>query len=427
MKTRRYIPNTNKKTLVKKNALSAPDQGKGKRFGKRPPLNTQHHSTNKYEIDYFHLYESLYRKEVTDWQQARIARYDPFRPITMPIQQLYKDAMLDNHLQGAIENRILRVVNKEFVLKDANDQVDLKRSKYIQTRWFRQMVRRAMESIFYGYSMCFIDDFSSGDIRKIKDIPRENIIPEYGLLLKEAHNIQGESIDYTQFPNFLIYIQLRPDAVGILERITPMTIYKRHSWASWDEFEQIFGVPIRIARTMINTEKHKNELQSWLETMGTASYAIFDKQVDIEVKENQKSDSFNVFMQKISMINKEISKGVVGQTMTMDDGSSQSQAEVHQQTYQEITDADIMEVQDWASDDFLPVMRALGYDIPEGYYIEAREKTVIKPKDKIKIDGELLRSGVRLTKKYIEDTYDVEIEEMPEDGNTDSESLSFFD
>lgn len=402
---------------------------KSNRNGKRPEL-TDTRGSGKMEIDYFRFYESLYRKEVADWQLSRQARRDPFNPITYLIQQLYKDAMLDNHLQGAIENRILRVVNKEVVLKDGNDKVDKNRSKQIQKRWFRYIVRKAMESKFYGYSMCFINDFSSGSIRKVIDIPRENIIPERGLIVKEAFNSSGESIPYTQFPNHLIYIQLLPEAVGILERIAPMTIYKRHSWASWDEFEQIFGVPIRIARTMINTKKHKDELQNWLEVMGTASYGIFDKQTEIEIKENQKSDSFNVFMQKINTINKEMSKGILGQTMTMDDGSSQSQAEVHQQTYQDITDADIMDVQDWISDDFLPVLRNLGYDIPEGYYVELVEKTVIKPKDKIKIDGELLRSGVPLTDEYLEDTYDVKIDkEKPrtEPKTNTSEALSFFD
>lgn len=397
------------------------------RNGKKPPL-TDTRESNKMEIDYFHLYESLYRKEVMHWQNARIMRYDPFRPLTMPIQQLYKDSMLDNHLRGAIESRILRVVNKEIVLKDQTGEIDVERTKFVQKKWTRNLLRKAMESKFYGYSLGFINNFTSGNIIEIIDLPRENVIPERGLLLKDAQNPEGEAIAFRDFSNFLIYIQLSPDAVGILERIAPMTIYKRHSWAAWDEFEQIFGVPIRIAKTMINTKKHKDELQSWLEVMGTSAYAIFDKQTEIEIKENQKTDSFNVFMQKISMINKEMSKGVVGQTMTMDDGSSQSQANVHMEIFDEITKADIMDMQDWFSDDFIPVMRNLGYDIPEGHYMELVEKAIIKPADKIKIDQVLLGAGYNMTREYIEGTYEVELD--PETPRTDrtaqSQPLSFF-
>ncbi len=405
--------------------LAANNQGIRK--GKQPPI-TDTRGTDKLEIDYFHLYESLYRKEVTDWQNARLTRYDPFNPVTYPIQQLYKDAMLDNHLRGAIESRILRIINKEFVFKDKSGQRDDERSAWVQKRWFRQLIRKAIESKFFGYSMVFIQDYSPGNISGFININRENVIPEKYLLLKDAYQPMGESIDYRLFSNNLIYIQLNEDAIGILERIAPMTIFKRHSWASWDEFEQIFGVPIRIARTAINTDKHKNELQSWLETMGTAAYAIFDKQVDIEIKENQKTDSFKVFAEKISIINKEISKGILGQTMTMDDGSSKSQADVHLEIYQDYTDADIMDVQDWISDDFIPVMRNIGYDIPEGHYVELVEKTVVKPENRIKIDQALMAGGWNMTAKYIEDTYDVELD--PDNPRSEAkpavEPLGFF-
>jgi len=392
----------------------------------QPPI-TDTRGSDKLEVDYFRMYESLYRKEVTDWQSARQIRRDPFNPITYLIQQLYKDAMLDNHLQGAIESRILRVVNKRFVFKDTDDKQDDKLSKLINKKWFRHAVRKAIESKFYGYSMFLISDFTSGFIRKVIDIPRENVIPERGLLLKEAFNPSGEAIRFNDFPNFLIYIQLLPEAVGILERLAPMTIYKRHSWASWDDFEQIFGVPIRIARTMINTKKHKDDLQHWLEMMGTASYGIFDKQTEIEIKENQKT---YVFDKKIERINKEMSKGVVGQTMTMDDGASRSQAEVHLQVFQDITDADITDVQDWINDEFLPVMRNLGYPIPEGYTVELIDKKKIKPSEKIKEDGVLMQNGYNLSNEYVESTYYVTLDKENPRSQTakgNNQSLSFFD
>lgn len=382
-----------------------------KKLGRAPEI-IDTRGTEKTEIDYFHFYESLYRKEVSDWLEARHARRDPFRPITYLLQQLYKDAMLDNHLQGAIENRILRVINKEFVLKDVDGKIDKKRSRFVQKKWFRQLIRKALESKFYGYSTVLISDFKSGCIRKFVEIPRENVLPEKGLVIKNAFDPNSTSVKMENFPNFIIHVQLMSDAIGILERIAPMTIFKRHSWASWDEFEQVFGMPIRIARTMINTKKHKDELQQWLETMGTANYAIFDKQTEIEIKENQKTDACNVFLQKIKELNKEMSKGICGQTMTMDDGSSQSQAEVHLEIYNEITNADIADVQDWASDDFLPVMRAHGYDIPEGYYVEITEKEVIKPLDKIKIDKPLLDAGYNLDVEYIQEFYSTPLDKQ---------------
>lgn len=379
--------------------------------GKIPPLNPDLQQDNKFEIDYFRFYESLYRKEIIDWQNARVNRHDPFNPVTYSIQQLYKDSMLDNHLSGAIENRMLRVVNKQFTLKDKDGNPDIERSALIQTKWFKHLVRKALESKFYGYSCCLLRDVTYGSINRIADIPRENVIPERGIILKNSFNPSGESLSILDYPSFVIYIQLMPDAFGILERIAPLTIFKRHSWASWDEFEQIFGVPIRIAKTMIDTKKHKDDLQLWLETMGTSSYGIFDKRVDLEIKENNRSDAHAVFSEKIALLNKEISKGILGQTMTMDDGSSKSQADVHLQTLEEITNADIADIEDWFNDDFINVMRNLGYDIPDGYYLEIISNASINPAEKIKIDGVLMQNGWNLTKEYIEQTYEVKVDE----------------
>lgn len=397
----------NKKNTAPKSLVLA--NGAPKKFGKKPTL-VDTRGSEKMEIDYFRFYESLYRKEVDDWLAARAARRDPFNPITFGIQQLYKDAMLDNHLQGAIENRILRVINKEFVIMDANGNIDRKRSAQLQTRWFRHIIRRAIESKFYGYSLILCTDLSITQ-RQVVDLPRENVIPEKGILVKNAFNPNSEAIPYREFPNHLIYIQLGSDAIGTLERIAPLTIFKRHSWAAWDQFEQVFGLPIRIARTMINTQKHRDDLQMWLETMGTSSYAIFDKQTEIELKENQRTDAFKVFYEKVQAINKEISKGVVGQTMTMDDGSSQSQANVHLQIYDEITSSDITDVQDWVTDDFFPVLRNHGFDIPEGFYFSIIEKQVIKPLDKIKIDQMLLQNGYNIKADYIEEFYGTPLDE----------------
>src|ERR1035437_4933481 len=113
------------------------------RNASQPPI-TDTRGSDKLEVDYFRMYESLYRKEVTDWQSARQIRRDPFNPITYLIQQLYKDAMLDNHLQGAIEQRILRVVNKKFMFKDVAGKQDDELSKLINKKWFRPAVRKAM-------------------------------------------------------------------------------------------------------------------------------------------------------------------------------------------------------------------------------------------------------------------------------------------
>lgn len=361
----------------------------------------EHHVT----IDYFHLYENLLRKEIDDWINARTARRDPFHPVTYYQQQLYKDALLDNHLAGAIETqRILPVINKEFIVRDPNGKTDPERSLLIQGKWFRDILRQALLSIFYGYSLIFVDNLLSPD-RTILNIHRENVVPELGRILNNPLDLSGKHIDYRQFPAYFLYASIGTDTVGLIESVAPLTIYKRHSWASWDEFEQIFGLPIRIARTAINTKEHKNDIQQWLETMGTAAYAILDKQTDIEIKESNRSDAYHIYLEKVNAANREISKRILGQTMTMDDGASLSQAKVHSDMLKEVHASDLTELSDWVNDTLFPVLRIHGFDIPEGYTFAAQDHEVISPRDKIAIDQALLNAGYNLDPAYIENFY----------------------
>ena len=207
------------------------------------------------------------------------------------------------------------------------------------------------------------------------------------------------------FPSYFAFASLGTNRIGTLESIAPLTIYKRHSWASWDEFEQIFGLPIRVARTAINTTQHHDELQQWLQAMGSASYAIFDKNTDIELHESQHKDAYHIYLEKVNAVNKEISKRILGQTMTTEDGSSQSQAEVHLRILDEVRKSDVSEVTDWLNDTLLPILRAQGFNIPDGYSIAVIDRPNVKPKDKIAIDQVLLNAGYNIDPDYIEDFY----------------------
>ncbi|MDD2965439.1 MAG: DUF935 family protein [Bacteroidales bacterium] len=393
---------------------------------KKKDPNLQRAPIDSVEWDFFKTAPSLWRKEVDDWKQAREARRDPHNPVTYLLQQTYADNMIDRVLFRQISNRVLRITNKQFLLKKPDGTTNWTTTNFINQKWFRKLVKQALLSKFYGYSMVYINRWAPGAIQDHIVIPREHLIPEKNLLIKNITDRTG--LTYTDFPNFLIYMSLGDDAIGELEGIGPLTILKRHSWASWDAFEQIFGLPLRIAKTMVNTPKHLNELQSALDQMGRDGSMIIDKMVDIEYKESTRTDAFRVFDEKRKAVNEEICVAVNGETMTTFDGSSRSQGEVHLLTLEEITAEDVKDVQDWFNNEFIHVLRNLSYPIPEGEYIQIASSSIIKPVDRIKIDESISKMGFNIDPGFIEDTYDVVLDkENPRSqGYRDPNQLSFF-
>uniref|UniRef100_UPI0039A6AFB6 phage portal protein family protein n=1 Tax=Ornithobacterium rhinotracheale TaxID=28251 RepID=UPI0039A6AFB6 len=120
------------------------------------------------------------------------------------------------------------------------------------------------------------------------------------------------------------------------------------------------------------------------------------------------------FYRKIEALDKELSKLVLHQTMTTENGSSRAQGGVHENTLKEVIYADNKKMLAFLNNKLIPAMRNLGYAIPENAKIQIEQ--VADPKEQIAVDGVLLGSGYILKKEYIEQTYGVEIEQMPSVG-----------
>lgn len=367
-------------------------------------------------VDIIKRTRTIWRKEINDWQRARAAFYNVDFPLTYLMQNVYDDCLLDGHLTGITENRTLRNINKNYGIFDQDGKLDEERSKFIQKKtWFRDVQKYAHESTFRGTTLIFINGFDNdnGEIKSIELIERGLVVPQLGLLVSDFHSKKG--LDYAELREVLLCAQFYSQ-IGLLEKAVPYTILKRHSWGSWDEFEELFGIPIRIAKIASQSEKVKNEVAGWLEEMGSAAYGVFPIGTEVEIKENSKADAFNVFFQKIKALDAELSKLVLHQTMTTDAGSSRSQGEVHQDTLEQVTTADDVLQLSFMNDQLLPAMRYHGYDIPDGYSIGI--VPTLNVNEQIKIDGVLMDNGFIPTKEYVERVYGMEVESVPGDKKT---------
>ncbi|QKX04872.1 DUF935 family protein [Aquimarina sp. TRL1] len=375
---------------------------------KAMPGNTLELAKKAQEItlDLAKVKQSVYRREINHHQRARMMRQSA-NPKTYLQQEVYKDAMMDSHLTAVIENRILRIQNRRFVITNNKGVTISDKNKIIEKKWFSDLLRYLMESIFFEYSLMQILK-EGNEIKAVRNIERANVIPDTGMVVKNITDDKG--LDFTAFPDDLLFAKLH-QGHGLLEKAVPLTILKRHSWASWDEFEQIFGIPIRIAKISSTNDKVKQEVAQWLEQMGKASHAVFPTTAEIEIKENKNQDAFQVFFKKIEAVDSQVSILINGQTMTVKDGSSKSQAEVHERTEEEITKADLKNCLFWLNDHLVPVLRRLGH-LSEEERIGTETST--DPLERIKTDQILMKSsGFRLTKQYLEITYGAELEEKP--------------
>ena len=367
--------------------------------------------------------QDLGRKEPRDWRHAREAYADPLRPRNDYLQDLYQDALLDPHLQAVQQKRLLTLQNKDFVFRQPSGEIDELKSEWLTRDWFRSLLTYVLESRFFGYSLIWIKgaDPASGEL-SLELVDRRRVVPQRATLRARA-DVDEQGLLYLDYPTELLFACLGR-AKGLLEIASIATIMKRHSLAAWGEFERVFGMPLRIVKLPSLQSEQVEEVEHWMKEMGTAAYAILPMSAEIDVKESTKTDAHEVFERKIELLNKENSKLYLGQTMTTDDGSSLSQSQTHSQTEGQLLRADESSVLGWLNKNLLPALAAHGFPITAGDQIGLPE--AVDPQQRLEQDRMLLSAGVPLSKKYLEETYDVEIDDAEPDESDEAGSEQLF-
>lgn len=314
---------------------------------------------------------TLYAKQIADYQAARALAENPIYPQRALLFDIYADVILDPFIHGQIYNhRILPVKNKAFKINNTAGETDKEKVKHFQKSWFNDFITWALESKFFSFSLPYIEQISydgkTSWIKKLTLLERKNVHPESNIITRYQSDFTG--IDYLADPvnKFVIPIG-DPFDLGLLLKAIPIWIIKKHGWQNWDEFGEIFGIPIRTAKTASQDPRVIAEIEGWLRDMSTAAYGLFPAGTELDIKESNKTDAFKVFSEAIKMANEELAILFSGQTMTSMDGSSRSQGEVHERVKDEITKDDEKFIRTIVNEQLIPLLRDVhGYPFDEG-------------------------------------------------------------
>jgi SPP1 gp7 family putative phage head morphogenesis protein len=360
------------------------------------------------ELDRLRYYAPT--SELENLRFARASAESITNPNFAPLVGLFNDIVTnDAHLTNLMRKFRLAVTNKAFAVLGPDGEIDEDATSLLEGQWFRTYLTLVIDAISYGYSLVGFD-FTDGIA--CFEFPREYVIPTHRAIRYATSEVEMVPLETMLGLDFILVQDQTPTSkLGLLNTAAPLAIYKRHSLASWDRFEMMFGMPMRIAKTDDRSPSELAMIESWLEDMGQAAYGIFPSDTEIELLANSGTDAFNVFLQKSTFVNSELSKLYLSQTMTTDDGSSRSQAEVHEAGEAQVFKDNAAFAVDLVEADLFSLLRNNGYDIPEGSTFKFLDEDMSAAERIELIDSKLMAGGVKLTKEYLERTYGVEVAE----------------
>ena len=353
----------------------------------------------------------LTRHDVAAWRRAWQLALSVENPQRGRLYDIYRDALVDGHLSGCIGQRKGMVMSMSFCLKDADGVQDDAALHCLEQEWFMKLMEHVLDSRYWGHSLIELGDVTTdGDGCLTYDdvtlIDREHVVPERRRVVRREGDLWQEGVDYSEglWSDWLIEAGDRRD-LGLLLKAAPHAIAKKNALAYWDMFAEIFGMPMRIAHTNVRDEKELKRTEQMLEEMSTAFWGLFAEGTDIEIKESSRGDAFNVYDRRVERANSELSKIVLGQTMTVDDGSSLSQSQTHLEVLQNLVKSDARMVRDVVNNQLLPRMAKHGFKV-EGLRFEWNESVDYTPEQQLAIE-QLVVGNYEVDGSYFEEKYGV--------------------
>lgn len=366
-------------------------------------------------MDIHRTTDALTRKDIADWRAAWQMAINVDNPNRQRLYDIYRDVSVDLHLSGCMEQRRGFVMSRSFKLVNESGDEDEQALHYFDQSWFKQLMRLCHESLWYGHSLIELGDITQdGDgcqcFECVRLIPRKHVIPEYHRCVQNVGDDWTSGIDYHESPYSDWLIEAgQPDDLGLFLKAAQQTIPKKNALAFWDAFAEIFGMPMRVAKTTTRDPKEWKRLEQMLYDAGNNLAMVTGMETEVQFVESGKGDAFNVYDKRIDRANSELSKLIIGQTMTIEDGSSLSQSETHLEVFENLVESDRDMLRDIVNNQLIPRMVKFGFPL-KGLRFEWDDAVDYTPEQQVAFETMII-NNYDVDPSYFADKYGMPVGE----------------
>lgn len=356
--------------------------------------------------------ENLTRNDLRSWRHAWQQAINVEQPRRNRLYNIYTDVDVDGHLAGCVEQRTGFVMNKGFRIVDRSGAENEDLRELFETPWFKQWMRLSLESIYYGNSLIELGPVITVEDKPVFSsvslIPRTHVVPEHGVIITSENDTWQSGYDYRNGPvSWWVTEAGGTHDLGLYLKCALHTIPKKNMSSFWDMFGEIFGIPLRIGTTTSRDPKEFDRLERLLRNMGAASYGLFPEGTTIDIKESTRGDAYNVYDRRIERCNSEISKAVLTQTMTVDNGASLSQSKVHENMLDNLINKDADMIKDLVNWQLIPRMVKHGFPV-KGYRFDWDDSVTYTPEQQVAYET-MVMNHYEVDPKYIVNKYQIPI------------------
>lgn len=348
------------------------------------------------------------RKDISDWRNAHRAAESSILETRTLLYDLYDDILLDPMLSTLVDKRLMAVTNVKLRYVDQNGKDIDALKPVLKSMAFKKLIKEALNTKMWGITVAevtFTPDMHTWIA------PRKHIRPKRGVLAYEQNSDAGFSYREGMYLNTMMEVGDWDD-LGMLVKAVPYVLYKRGCLGDWAQFSEIFGMPTKIGRYSGYDETTRLQLTKALDEAGSALSIVIPEEAKIELLESKNTaNSAEIYDKLISLIDKQLSILILGQTETTSSSSSSgyAQSKTHAQTEKDINEDDREYVLSVLNTSIKHILTQAGFPMEGGEWIFEDEEENLSLKDRVEIDVKLKQSGLPIDDEYFYKKYSIPV------------------
>lgn len=248
------------------------------------------------------------------------------------------------HLLGEKTKRVNSILDVPFEFTPASDDArDVRIMEELETWWAgltdaADVLVSMQDAVGKGFTGMEINwDTSSGQAvpESLEFIEQHRFVftDDRGYVTKTPRLITDDNLMGEEIPAWRMLFHAyggksgHPTKSGIYRVVTWNYLFANYAIKDWVVFCEVYGMPLRIGKYEPGASNDdKAALKRALVTIGTDMAGIISKATEIDFVENKGTANGDLYHQLVQFCNKEISKAVLGQTLSADVGDTGSYA-----------------------------------------------------------------------------------------------------
>jgi phage gp29-like protein len=345
-----------------------------------------------------------WHKDISDYRRSLSDAEKIDFPSRVRLYDLYMNVLQDAHLTAVME-RLKAAILADPVEFSRDGAPDKHVGEMLASPWFRNFVRDLLDTKWWGFSLFqFFTDKSGWLTYEL--VPRKHVDPVREIILRHQTDIMGTP--WKDYPDLLAVGE--PRDIGSLSKAIPWVLYKQGAVSDWAQFCEIFGMPIREYVYPGEDEDERRRVANDAYNQGSMGVFIHSENSSMKLVESAaKSASGTLYRDMVNTCNAELSKLVLGNTLTTEASERGTQAlgTVQKKGEDMIIEAEREFILDVLNYQMTDLLESFGINVRGGKFAYATPADTPDLERRIQIDMRIASLGIEIPTEYWYEAYGI--------------------